>query len=91
MPHEFKGEYVRLQNNPKWRRISLETNDTRLVFADIITKVNRKNAKVRTKVKQSWALIRFSVNCRSIKDRSKFNRTNAKIRAKGQARRLVEL
>ena len=46
IPHEFKGEYVRLQNNPKWKKIAVETNDQHLVFADIITKVNRKNGKV---------------------------------------------
>ncbi len=46
VPHEFKGEYVRLQNNPKWKKIAMETNDQHLVFADIITKVNRKNGKV---------------------------------------------
>ena len=34
VPHEFKGEYVRLQNNPKWKKIAVETNDQHLVFAD---------------------------------------------------------
>ena len=47
MPHPFKGDYVRLQQNLKWKKMAGEMNDLKLVFADIVMKINRKNGKVR--------------------------------------------
>ena len=46
--HPFKGDYVKLRHNTKWQRIACESNDQHIVFADIVSKVNRKNGKVCT-------------------------------------------
>ena len=40
------GDYVKLRQNTKWQRIACDTNDIHVVFADIVSKVNRKNGKV---------------------------------------------
>lgn len=48
--HPFRGDYVSLRQNQKWRKIACETNDQQLVFADIVNKINRKNGKVRVTV-----------------------------------------
>ena len=42
----FLGDYVRLRQNPQWRKNSIETNDQYVVFADIINKINRSSGKV---------------------------------------------
>ncbi|KAK2150781.1 hypothetical protein LSH36_389g00009 [Paralvinella palmiformis] len=44
--HPFKGDYVKLRHNTKWQRIACESNDQHIVFADIVSKVNRKNGKM---------------------------------------------
>ena len=44
--HPFKGDYVRLRQNVKWNKMATETNDSHVVFADIVMKINRKNGKV---------------------------------------------
>ena len=44
--HPFLGDYVRLRQNPQWRKSSVETNDQYVVFADIINKINRSSGKV---------------------------------------------
>ena len=44
--HPFKGDYVKLRQNTKWKKIACDTNDQNLVFADIVMKINRKNGKV---------------------------------------------
>ncbi|XP_074652154.1 unconventional myosin-Ia-like [Tubulanus polymorphus] len=45
--HEFKGDYIRIRQHLKWQKLSesLEGN-CHVVFADIVNKINRKNAKV---------------------------------------------
>ena len=43
--HPFIGDYVRLRNNLQWKKISLETNDQYVVFADIINKITRSSGK----------------------------------------------
>ncbi|GAB0093119.1 unconventional myosin-Ib [Sergentomyia squamirostris] len=41
----FIGDYVRLRQNVQWKRISMETNDQYVVFADIINKITRTSGK----------------------------------------------
>jgi len=43
--HPFLGDYVRLRQNPQWKKICGETNDQYVVFADIINKITRTNGK----------------------------------------------
>lgn len=43
--HPFLGDYVRLRHNVQWKKISLETNDQYVVFADIINKITRSSGK----------------------------------------------
>jgi myosin-1 len=40
------GDYVKLRQNQKWQKIACDSNDVHVVFADIVSKVNRKNGKV---------------------------------------------
>ena len=46
----FRGDYVGLRRNPLWRdtlkRNRLHRMDRRVVFADIVNKINRSNGKV---------------------------------------------
>lgn len=44
--HPFLGDYVRLRQNPQWKKICSETNDQYVVFADIINKITRSGGKV---------------------------------------------
>lgn len=46
MAHPFVGDYVRVRHNMQWKRMSIETNDQYVVFADIINKITRSNGKV---------------------------------------------
>ena len=41
------GDYVRLRQNPQWKKICIETNDQYVVFADIINKITRTGGKVK--------------------------------------------
>lgn len=43
--HPFLGDYVRLRQNVQWKKISVETNDQYVVFADIINKITRSSGK----------------------------------------------
>ncbi|XP_022240517.1 unconventional myosin-Ib-like isoform X3 [Limulus polyphemus] len=43
--HPFRGDYVRLRQNLKWKKMSIETGDQYVVFADIINKVTRTSGK----------------------------------------------
>ncbi|GFY19664.1 unconventional myosin-Ib [Trichonephila clavipes] len=45
--HPFRGDYVRLRHNVKWKKIAAETGDQYVVFADIINKIARASGKVR--------------------------------------------
>ena len=44
--HPFLGDYVRLRQNPQWKKICTESNDQYVVFADIINKITRSGGKV---------------------------------------------
>lgn len=44
--HPFVGDYVRVRHNMQWKRMSVESNDQYVVFADIINKITRSNGKV---------------------------------------------
>ena len=43
---EFKGDYLNMRQNEKWKKINNLTHDVNLVFADMIHKVNRADGKV---------------------------------------------
>lgn len=43
--HPFRGDYVRLRQNIKWKRLANETGDQYVVFADIISKITRSSGK----------------------------------------------
>ncbi|KAL3276527.1 hypothetical protein HHI36_011904 [Cryptolaemus montrouzieri] len=43
--HPFVGDYVRLRQNIQWKKMSLESNDQYVVFADIINKIARSSGK----------------------------------------------
>ncbi|KAJ8921520.1 hypothetical protein NQ315_003138 [Exocentrus adspersus] len=43
--HPFLGDYVRLRQNIQWKKMSLESNDQYVVFADIINKITRSSGK----------------------------------------------
>ncbi len=45
--HPFLGDYVRLRQNPQWKKTSSDTNDQYVVFADIINKITRSSGKVQ--------------------------------------------
>ena len=42
----FQGDYVRLRTNAKYSKTYSTTNDQHVVFADVISKINRGNGKV---------------------------------------------
>lgn len=46
VPHPFKGDYLNLQQNLKWKKLCEQTHDKYMVFADIVMKINRANGKV---------------------------------------------
>lgn len=50
MGQPFGGDYVKLRRNPLWRealkKSGLGKADKSVVFADVVNKVNRSNAKV---------------------------------------------
>ncbi|GIY44186.1 unconventional myosin-Ib [Caerostris extrusa] len=43
--HPFRGDYVRLRHNVKWKKTAAETGDQYVVFADIINKIARASGK----------------------------------------------
>lgn len=43
--HPFLGDYVRLRQNVQWKKLSVESNDQYVVFADIINKITRSSGK----------------------------------------------
>ena len=43
VPVPFNGEYVKLSNNKKWKKT---TNNAPVIWADWVSKINRKNGKV---------------------------------------------
>ena len=46
VPRVFKGDYLDLKGDMKWRKVSSLLGDVNLVFADLIYKVNRADGKV---------------------------------------------
>lgn len=42
----FKGDYIELRSDQKWRKVNTLLGDINLVFADLIYKVNRADGKV---------------------------------------------
>ncbi|XP_043217178.1 unconventional myosin-Ia-like isoform X2 [Amphibalanus amphitrite] len=43
--HPFLGDYVRLRQNSQWKKMSAQSNDQYVVFADIINKIARSSGK----------------------------------------------
>ncbi|XP_074601983.1 myosin 95E [Brevipalpus obovatus] len=43
--HPFRGDYVKLRQNIKWKRIASETGHHYVVFADIVNKITRNSGK----------------------------------------------
>ncbi|WAR05372.1 MYO1A-like protein [Mya arenaria] len=46
VPQVFKGDYLNVQGDMKWRKIAALTKEMNVVFADFVHKVNRQNGKV---------------------------------------------
>lgn len=46
VPRPFKGDYLNLRSDMKWKKIHSVTNDIDLVFADLVHKVNRADGKI---------------------------------------------
>ena len=46
MPVPYKGDYVGLSQNPKWQKLYKPTDDSFVVFADNVMKINRADGKV---------------------------------------------
>lgn len=44
--HPFRGDYVRLRQNVRWKKLMEHSSDAYVVFADIVNKVNGSSAKV---------------------------------------------
>jgi len=42
----FKGDYLNVTGDLKWKKIASLVHNQSLVFSDFIQKVNRKNGKV---------------------------------------------
>ena len=47
VPVPFQGEYVKLSNNKKWKKT---TNNAPVIWADWVSKINRKNGKTVNRV-----------------------------------------
>ncbi|XP_033098129.1 unconventional myosin-Ib-like isoform X2 [Anneissia japonica] len=46
VPVQFRGDYVRLRINTKYSKLAVQTNDQKIIFADVVDKVNRNNGKI---------------------------------------------
>ena len=47
VPAPFKGDYLNLVSDMKWKKIHPLVKDVNIVFTDLVQKVNRANGKVR--------------------------------------------
>jgi len=59
VPRVFKGDYLDLKGDMKWRKVSSLLGDVNLVFADLIYKVNRADGKV-CQIQGYWVVASFS-------------------------------
>ncbi|KAI3380866.1 hypothetical protein SNEBB_002386 [Seison nebaliae] len=46
MQHPFKGDYVRLRHNVKWKRLVNGSPDAWVLFADLVEKIHRSSGKL---------------------------------------------
>lgn len=46
VPLPFKGDYIGLPQNPKWQKLYQSSDDSYVVFADNVMKINRADGKV---------------------------------------------
>lgn len=44
--HPFIGDYLRLRNNIKWKKLNENSDDNYIVFADLVNKVSPTTGKV---------------------------------------------
>lgn len=58
VPHPFRGDYVRLRQNVKWKKLSSDTNDQYVVFADIMPKINRASGRVSSNCSMKSVLLK---------------------------------
>ena len=47
LPVPFYGDRLSLRSDPRWSKLAAEHNETRVVWADNIIKINRHDGKVR--------------------------------------------
>lgn len=68
---EFKGDYLNMRQNEKWKKINNLTHDVNLVFADMIHKVNRADGKLvqQLVVMTSQAMLVIDHRTMSLKNR----------------------
>lgn len=61
LPQPFRGEYLGLKENPKYRKLQTTAND-KLVMADYVKKVNRGDGKVGPLINLLWLARNCSKN-----------------------------
>lgn len=44
--HPFRGDYIRLRQNVKWKRLLPTLGDVYVVFADLVSKITKRCGKV---------------------------------------------
>lgn len=44
--HPFRGDYIRLRKNAKWKRMTTQLGEMYVVFADLASKVTKRCGKV---------------------------------------------
>lgn len=57
--HPFRGDYIRLRQNVKWKKISASLGEIYVVFADLVSKVTKRCGKVGWG--ESWASFIHSI------------------------------
>lgn len=45
--HPFRGDYIRLRQNVKWKRLLPSLGEMYVVFADLVSKITKRCGKVR--------------------------------------------
>ncbi len=53
VPIPFRVEHTNIRDNPKFNKALMNSSDQKVLFVDVVSKVNRKDGKVRS-IKQSF-------------------------------------
>lgn len=61
VPEPFKGDYLNVTRDMKWRKVISLVGDVHLVFADLVYKVNRADGKVSLSTIETEKLLGTSV------------------------------